>query len=335
MHFKIFLVFKHPLASFLRNTHDGFVGGIQWNFPRLHHALAAHGAEADRKSVSRAEFHLVWQLLKIIAPNPYACDSYLGECFWAKPSSSEQHFYWLSVLLELAAKHISTANKILILKYCLIRLQDLVYNRKCVFCRFCYYFLAGLGHSHLVSFPLKFWREHRQSTHLVDSTRSKEIASLLRDPVRSFWHGCLWIPGVLQVLPSCYTTWDLRVFLIRWSHFQVGPEQASCLQQNDTLLLINFAGFTHFACSSLSRYCKNFRRLKNKINLRTPESRNLMPFLILAYWNRELTYVISQQKIQNETYQLRCICRYISCIYRCWYMFILFFPCDLNFLYGD
>lgn len=101
----------HPLASFLRNSHDGFVeyNGTFQDFT----TPSAHGAEADRKSVSRAEFHLAWQLLKIIVPNPYACDSYLGECFWAKPSSSDQHFYWLSVLLELAAKHVCTANKIL------------------------------------------------------------------------------------------------------------------------------------------------------------------------------------------------------------------------------
>ena len=88
--------------------------------------------------------------VKIIASNPYARVSYLGECF------REKHFYWLLVLLELAAKYISTANKILILKYCLIHVQDLVYNRKYVSCRFCYYFLARLGHSRLVSFPLKF-----------------------------------------------------------------------------------------------------------------------------------------------------------------------------------
>ena len=31
-------------------TIDGFVGGIQWNSPRLHHAIAAHGAEADSVS---------------------------------------------------------------------------------------------------------------------------------------------------------------------------------------------------------------------------------------------------------------------------------------------
>ena len=94
--------------------------------------------------------------VKIIAFNPYARVSYLGECFREKTSSSDQHFYWLLVLLELAAKYISTANKILILKYCLIHVQDLVYNRKYVSCRFCYYFLARLGHSRLVSFPLKF-----------------------------------------------------------------------------------------------------------------------------------------------------------------------------------
>ena len=96
--------------------------------------------------LSRAEFHLVWQLLKIIAPNPYACDSYLENV------SGQNH---LLVTHISTGYRFSTANKILILKYCLIRLQDLVY-RKCVFCRFCYYFLAGLGHSRLVSFPLKF-----------------------------------------------------------------------------------------------------------------------------------------------------------------------------------
>ena len=43
----------------------------------------------------------------------------------------------------------------------------------------------------------------------------------------------------------------------------------------------------HFACFILSQYLKKFRRLKNKIRVRTIETQNLILFFISAYWNCE------------------------------------------------